>query len=216
MLARMLFLAAVPALALTACDGGSPSEPEERGAAPDSGRTSVEALLTETFENAYNTMDTTAYESTLDDRYEFELLPGPGVGLFGEEMWDRETEMLITRRMFSGWSNADGVSVLQIALEMTYLGKLASTDYFPEQPDGETWYKALAEVNLSVATEDPTAEDGSGITVYRVFSNQEFIVRPDPGDADLWVIRRQVDRPTITKSGTEDASWSEVKLLFHE
>lgn len=181
----------------------SPSEGDkDPGPEPiDSGfsRTTPESLLTVFFEEAYNGQDSTEYDSMLDSHFEFENLPDdPDDPLSGVTVWDKPEELRIAGRMFSGWQNRNGVRVLDIDLNITFLGQTESTDFFQDQPDGETWYKCVTEVDLTVVTQDPTANDGSGIINRVVFSNQDFVVRPDPDDADLWVIRRQLDRPPIT------------------
>ena len=207
-------IAIIPALVfLTACDEDSPASPKDHVPAGPVA-SSVEELLEEVFENAYNTQDSIAYAAMLDTLYEFELLPDDPGDPLNMETWDLADELRIAGRMFSGWTNADGIRVIGIDLNIALQGKVPSTDLFQDQPGGQVWYKAIAEVDLTVITHDPNANDGSGITNREVNSNQDFIVRPDPNSPGLWVIRRQVDREPISKYGTEEASWSEIKSLF--
>lgn len=164
---------------------------------PEVGRGTPEVLLEEYLEDAYSRQDSTAYERMLDSRYEFELLPD-SVDVTTVETWDRAEDLRIAGRMFSGWTNPEGIKVLGIDLEMSFQAKTVSTDFFQDQPDGQTWYRCVTEVDLKVITQDPTANDGSGIINRVVFSNQDFIVRPDADDADQWTIRRQIDREPIS------------------
>ena len=193
-----LLFTVVPALVfLTACDDDSPTSPKDQEP-PGPIASTVEELLEEVFEDAYTRQDSVAYAAMLDTLYEFEMLPD-SVDVNTVETWDRAEELRIAGRMFSGWTNADGIKVLGIDLVISLQGKVPSTDFFQDQPGGQTWYKAITEVDLKVITQDPSSNDGSGIINRVVFSNQDFVVRPDPNGSELWVIRRQVDRELISK-----------------
>lgn len=204
----------VPAiLFLTACDEDSPAAPKDE-APIGPVASSPESLLTAVFENAYNNQDSTAYAAMLDTLYEFELLPNDPGDSLNVETWDYETELSIAGHMFSGWTNGNGVKVLSINLAIVMLVVTESVEDFPDQPEGETWHKAATEVDLVVVTQDPSVNDGSGILNRVVFSRQDFVVKPDPDDLDLWVIRKQVDREPINKRGTEQSNWGAIKSLF--
>ncbi len=179
----------------------------------------VEQLLEDDFVTAYNSMDSAAYRATLDSLYEFVLLADTMDMI--DERWTLAEELRIAGRMFSGWANENAVKVLAIDLDLEVLGQDVSNDFFPDKPEGDTWYKLTSEIDLEVLTQDPSASDGGGIINRIVYSNQDFIVRPDPDDTDSWVIRRQTDRYSITKTAgrvpggsPEEASWGEIKSLF--
>ena len=210
----------IPALLfLPACDEDDSPTKQNDPPVDSLAATSVLKLLEEVFEDAYSSQDSAAYAATLDSLYEFEMLPD-SVDAQTVETWDLTEELRIAKRMFSGWTSADGIKVLGIDLEMAFQGKTPTTEDFQDQPEGEIWYKAITEIDLKVITQDPTAYDGSGIINRVIFSNQDFIVKPDPDDADLWVIRRQIDRESITKRGgvpdaiTENSNWGAVKGMF--
>ena len=223
---KMLFaclFVVIPVLSLlTACDDDSPTKPAGNDSIPLVDSTAVERLLTVTFEDAYNRQDSVAYEAMLDERYEFENLPADPGDPLNVLTWNHADEMRITGRMFSGWTNANGVKVLDITIDITFLGDAVSTAVYEDQPEGETWHKAITEVDLLVVTQDPNSSDGSGIVNRVVYCNQDFIVRPDRDDPGSWVIRYQKDQPPITKTGfatyeaaTAETTWGGVKGLFY-
>ncbi len=172
-------------------DGDPDPDPE-----PTGDRSTPEKLLEEFLADAYNRQDSTVYDDMLDSQYEFNLLPDTVDAT--EDFWDRADELRIAGRMFSGWTNEKGIKVVTISLALAFQGKSISNDFFQDQPDGETWYKCITEVDLAVVTQDPAASDGSGIINRVVFSNQDFIVRPDPSDSQKWTVRRQTDKEAIT------------------
>ena len=110
------------------------------------------------------------------------------------EWWDREDELRIAGRMFNSWVNNDGQRVNSITLTLSNIIKrVESTSFGPNlPPQGETWYRVTAGVDLRVLVEDPARPDGE--TLYLVGSDQEFVTRPDPNEEGLWVIFRQYDK----------------------
>ncbi len=162
-------------------------------------RSTRQKLLEDYFKEVYNSQDSTGYEAMLDDRYEFENLPADPDDPLTVESWDKADELRIAGRMFSGWENPEGKKVQAIDLRILFQSEKESNTFFQDQPDGETWYDVVTEVDLTVTVNDPAASDGSGIVNKVVFSNQNFVVRPDPDAEGMWVIRRQVDQDAITK-----------------
>ena len=209
----------IPALLfLTACDEDDSPTKQNDPPVDSLAATSAEKLLEVVFEDAYNSQDSVAYAAMLDSLYEFEMLPDDPENPLDVETWDLADELRIAGRMFSGWENPDGIKMLGIDLEMSYQGRTPSIEDFQDQPEGEIWYKAIAEVDITVIAQNPS---DSGIRNLVIFSYQDFIVKPDPDDSNLWVIRRQIDRESIGKTGaqffysaTPETSWGGIKSLF--
>ncbi|MBN1826658.1 MAG: hypothetical protein JW958_10350 [Candidatus Eisenbacteria bacterium] len=175
-----------------------------------------EKLITR-FAEVYDAEDSTAYEALLDSLYIFELNPNNIDPEDPVEYWGREDEIQIARRMFSGWTNADGQHANSISLALGNITpQIDNTSYGPDlPPEGETWYRVTCFVDLRVEVTNPQSPDG--VTLFLVACDQEFVVRPDPDDPDLWVVFRQYDKESYNKiAATEEASWGAVKGLFRE
>lgn len=190
----------VGGLLATSCvlaPGGGDPDPDPGGG--DIDRKTIENLITKWLPDAYSTMDSTAYADALDEAYIFELLEDevdPGIPSSG--WWERSEELAIAGSMFTGRYNADGIKVDGIDLKLQLkTNPTVDNTVYPDRPDGETWYKATAYVDLTVITTNPTASDGSGIVNYIVNSDQIFVCRPDPDADSLWVIRKQTDQKPI-------------------
>ncbi len=163
-------------------------------------RSTRQKLLEDYFKEVYNSQDSTGYEAMLDERYEFESLPSDPDDPLTAETWDKREELRIAGRMFSGWENPDGKTVQAIDLKILFQSEKETNTFFQDQPDGEKWYDVDTEVDLTVTLHVPPSEgDGSEILNKVVFSSQKFVVRPDPDESGMWLIRRQVDEQPITK-----------------
>ena len=173
-----------------------------------------EKLITR-FAEVYDAEDSTAYEALLDSMYVFELNPNnidPGDPV---EWWDRGDELRIAGRMFGSWLNNDGQQVTSINLAIANITKVVETTSFGDDlpPEDETWYRVTCSIDLRVLVVDPTTPDGE--TLYLVTSSQKFTVRPDPDDANRWIVFRQYDQlPYNKNAATEEASWGAVKGLW--
>ncbi len=212
----LLFVALPALLLVTACgDDDPPSSPGNQNQNPYAAAT-PEVLLEERLAQAYIHHDSTAYEALFDSLYQFELLMDTTD--VTHDFWDLADELRIAGRMFSGWTNPDGIKVVVIDLRIIFQGKSAVDPPLPDQPEGEIWYKAITVIELTILTQDPSASDGSGMVRRGTLSYQDFVVRPDPDDSDSWVIRLQTDKDPITKTGsgaaTEDTAWGAIKELF--
>jgi len=212
---KWLVVVACMVAAGVACDEGTVFEPPENEEPEDTLRNSTTSLIEQHFTAAYTSMDSAAYEEALDASYQFQLLPedvdpdNPD-----QAWWDKTTEMIIAGNMFSGRPNGDGQEVRLINLALDERLTVVDNTPYQEKPEGETWYKVMADVDLVVTVEDPS--DQEGITNYVVYSEQIFVCRPDLSDGEKWVIFRQLDQPFINKNegGTEESSWGAVKDLF--
>ena len=181
-----------------------PPEPEPNSS-PDS--------LIMAFEEAYASRDSSAYAALLDSAYTFLNLEEEIEGVwYPGELWDLDEELTIGGRMFSGWENGSGVNVQSISLDMIISSNVVDNTAYPGKPEGETWRKIIASVDMIIVVNDPSV--GGGIMNYIILSNQIFIVRPDPLNDGLWVVYKQEDQLFANKGGTEETNWGEVKGLF--
>jgi hypothetical protein len=165
------------------------------------------------FAQAYAAMDSARYASLLDSRYTFELLEEEPDPDFPEGWWDRAEELAIAGTMFKGRANPDGQTVRDIILDFQIKSSVVDNTSYPDKPEGEVWHRVAAVVDLRVIANDPC--DPHGVMNYLVNSDQIFVVRPDPGHASRYLVYRQIDQPSINKAaGTQDESWTSVKLLW--
>jgi hypothetical protein len=153
-------------------------------------RASIEALLTEFFEVAYQSKDGALYAEMLSPDFEFEFLQADAESLqdrgiipAGQAWWNRDADLGSTNRMF-GSANVGG-----IALNIT-------------------------SVDLSVTTR-PSDPDPLNLVVR---SKQSFLVGKDPADAAKWVVVRQIDSDVPAKDGaagaTEPTTWGSIKGIY--
>lgn len=173
---------------------------------------SIRALIADRFDAAYGGKDIAAYTRLLDDRYEFQNLPyDPN---FPELVtnWNRADELRIAGRMFSGWEDPHGSSIISIDIEQRVLTVSASTTSFDDQPAHEKWYAVQAEANLDVLIRSPIP--GVDVGVFPIASFQEYIVRPDPADPVNWVIRKQTDGTQIDPEAIRLSSWGSIKYMY--
>ena len=126
--------------------------------------------------------------------------------------------MRITRRMFGGHYNRRGGRILHIDLHLTEESRAELESTYPGKPGEQVWYEVVALVDMTLLIEQPSMMGGLEVRPYIVWSRQEFVVRPDRGDARKWSIIRQEDRPFLNKtevdSGTDEVSWGAMKQWF--
>jgi hypothetical protein len=105
-------------------------------------------------------------------------------------------------------------------LSLDLLSAVEDTAYYPDKPAGESWYRVTTFVDLFLLADNPNALDGSGITNLVVNSEQDFVLRRDPGGSGRYLVCRQMDLEPIRKSdavranAVEEASWGKLKKLF--
>ncbi len=197
------------------CDKNLPSdfEPEPEESCPN--RTE---LITEELPRVYAAMDSAGYAALFDPDYRFELLDSEVDPDSPNPWWNLVTELDIAGRMFNARYNDTGQRVVGIQLSLTDRTTVVDTTSYPGKPEGETWYKVTAFVDLVVVVEDPN--DDEGVINFVVLSDQLLVVRPDPENDGCWLIYKQEDQEPINKNGalpgrrTEEASWGAVKSLF--
>ncbi len=157
-------------------------------------RATIEALLADFFPKYYNQQDSLKYEQMLDDAYQFELLDKDPDDTDPPEFWDKEEELAIAGHMFNGWETNQGATVQSINLDLNLKTTGEDNTNWPDKPANETWFLSIAAVDLKVFVLDQGAD---GFTNFIVFSDQEFVTRPDPQDNAQWVVYRQTDREAI-------------------
>ncbi len=187
-------------------------------------RTSIEALLTEFFEVAYQSKNGALYAEMLSADFEFEFLladaeslQNRGILSAGSNSWDRDADLAGTNNMF-GSANVGGIA-LNISID---------------QPEPDTvacagCQRVLATVSLRVTTRPNDIDP----IIFVIDSKQEFVVGKDPADTTQWVIVRQYDSDLPAKAGgpglelasptkragskplaTERTAWGQIKGLF--
>jgi hypothetical protein len=169
-------------------------------------RASIEALLTEFFEVAYQSKDGALYAEMLSPDFEFEFLQADAESLqdrgiipAGQAWWNRDADLGSTNRMF-GSANVGGIA-LNITIES--IG-----------PDSAGTQLVATSVDLSVTTR-PSDPDPLNLVVR---SKQSFLVGKDPADAAKWVVVRQIDSDVPAKDGaagaTEPTTWGSIKGIY--
>ncbi len=174
----------------------SKSDDEEEPLPPPS-RSSIDALLTSWFENAYNNQDSILYEEMLDDLFEFEFLPADAESLQnrgilppGANFWGKTSDLGSTGRMF----RSDNVTSISLNLDIDQQSPYTGVDC-------TNCTDVLATVTLRVGAitqEDPEL-------TLTVDSKQNFIVRKDAADTTQWVIFRQIDSDLPAKHAPSPA-----------
>ncbi|MFH1680533.1 MAG: hypothetical protein ABIH26_07805 [Candidatus Eisenbacteria bacterium] len=174
-------------------DAVDPGGPGDNTPGPETPELSIQSFARE-----YAEMDSAGYASYLDANYTFELLPEEVDSDDPRGWWDRTEELEIAGRMFNGRYNDQGQKVNRIDLTLQVKSKVVDNTGYPGKPPGEIWYKVVCFVDLKVVVEDPS--DPEGIVNFIVFSNQDFIMRPDPSGAERYLVYKQKDQPSINKT----------------
>ncbi len=180
---------------------GSPfcsSEDKETEPPPPPSRSTIDALLTNWFERAYNNQDSILYEEMLADTFQFEFLEvdaqelrDRGILGPGENFWGKTLDLGSTSRMF----RSDNVTSITLDLVIDSTSPYTGIDC-------NNCTDVLATVTLRVGTITPTDPE----RILAVDSKQNFIVKPDPADPTQWVIYRQIDSDLPAKQASDVAS----------
>ena len=160
-------------------DGDGPPPP------PPPGRSTPAELLTSYFKQAYTSRDSILYADMLDEEYSFYFLLEDADSLrdvLGQDnFWGRTLELQSAGNLFKS-EEVTGIT-LNISITRTGASNLEEC-------------LECTEVETFVTLRVETVGDGTEPLTFTVDSPQIFYTRRDPADSTLWVLWRQIDRPS--------------------
>jgi hypothetical protein len=151
----------------------------------DPSRKTARELLTVFFKQAYTSRDSILYSEMLDEEYSFHFLQADADSLRAilgaDNFWGRTLELESAGGLFTA------PEVTGITLNILVNNEIPSND---EQ------CLECKQLETTVTLRVATVGDGTEELVFTVDSPQTFYARKDPADTTLWVLWKQIDRPS--------------------